>query len=36
VQALPTTYLINKNGDVVSVNLEGKELKENVKKLLEE
>lgn len=36
VQALPTTYLINKNGDVVSVNLEGKELKENVKKLLQE
>ncbi len=33
---LPTTYLINKNGDVVSIDLEGKELDENVKKLLEE
>lgn len=36
IQALPTTYLINKNGDVVSVDLEGKELEQNVKKLLEE
>ncbi len=33
---LPTTYLINKKGDVVSIDLEGKELDENVKKLLEE
>ena len=36
VQALPTTYLINKNGDVVSVDLEGKELEESIKKLLAE
>jgi thiol-disulfide isomerase/thioredoxin len=36
VQALPTTYLINKNGDVVSVNLEGKELEDSIRKLLEE
>jgi thiol-disulfide isomerase/thioredoxin len=33
---LPTTYLINKNGDVVSIDLEGKELDESVKKLLQE
>ncbi|HLG40235.1 MAG TPA: TlpA disulfide reductase family protein [Chitinophagaceae bacterium] len=33
---LPTTYLINKKGDVVSIDLEGKELDEEVKKLLEE
>ena len=36
IMALPTTYLINKKGDVVSIDLEGKELDENVKKLLEE
>ena len=36
IYQLPTTYLINKNGDVVSIDLEGKELDENVKKLLEE
>jgi len=33
---LPTSYLINKKGDVVSVDLEGKELEESVKKLLQE
>jgi thiol-disulfide isomerase/thioredoxin len=33
---LPTSYLINKNGDVVSVDPEGKELDESVKKLLQE
>jgi thiol-disulfide isomerase/thioredoxin len=33
---LPTSYLINKKGDVVSIDLEGKELDENVKKLLKE
>ena len=36
ISQLPTTYLINKRGDVVSIDLEGKELDENVKKLLEE
>jgi thiol-disulfide isomerase/thioredoxin len=33
---LPTSYLINKKGDVVGIDLEGKELEETVKKLLEE
>lgn len=33
---LPTSYLINKKGDVVSVDPEGKELEESVKKLLQE
>jgi thiol-disulfide isomerase/thioredoxin len=33
---LPTSYLINKKGDVVSIDPEGKELDEAVKKLLEE
>ena len=33
---LPTTYLINKKGDVVSIDLDGKELDEKVKALLEE
>jgi hypothetical protein len=36
VQALPTTYLINKKGDVVSVDLDGKELEDNIRKLLAE
>ena len=36
ISQLPTTYLINKKGDVVSIDLEGKELDANVKKLLEE
>ena len=34
ISQLPTTYLINKKGDVVSIDLEGKELDENIKKLL--
>jgi thiol-disulfide isomerase/thioredoxin len=33
---LPTTYLINKNGDVVSIDLDGKELEESIRKLLVE
>ncbi|HEY6502524.1 MAG TPA: TlpA disulfide reductase family protein [Chitinophagaceae bacterium] len=33
---LPTSYLINKKGDVVSIDPEGKELEESVKKLLKE
>jgi thiol-disulfide isomerase/thioredoxin len=36
ISQLPTTYLINKNGDVVSIDPEGKELEESVKKLLKE
>src|SRR5262245_47516824 len=36
ISQLPTTYLINKKGDVVSIDLEGKELEESVKKLLQE
>jgi thiol-disulfide isomerase/thioredoxin len=36
VSVLPTTFLINKNGDVVSIDPEPKELEESVKKLLEE
>ena len=36
IDYLPKTYLINKKGDVVSISLEGKELEENVKKLLQE
>ncbi|MBC7949229.1 MAG: TlpA family protein disulfide reductase [Chitinophagaceae bacterium] len=36
VYQLPTSYLINKKGDVVSIDLEGKELEENVKRLLQE
>jgi thiol-disulfide isomerase/thioredoxin len=36
IYQLPTSYLINKKGDVVSIDLEGKELDGNVKKLLEE
>jgi len=31
---LPTSYLINKNGDIVGIDLEGKELEEMVKELL--
>jgi thiol-disulfide isomerase/thioredoxin len=34
ISQLPTTYLINKKGDVVSIDPEGKELEESVKKLL--
>jgi thiol-disulfide isomerase/thioredoxin len=33
---LPTTFLINKKGDVVSVDLDGKELEESLEKLLQE
>jgi thiol-disulfide isomerase/thioredoxin len=33
---LPTSYLINKNGDVVSVDLEGKALEKKIKELLAE
>ncbi len=33
---LPTSYLINRNGDVVSIDLEGKELEEKIKELLKE
>ena len=36
ISQLPTTYLINKKGDVVSIDLEGKELEESVKQLLKE
>ena len=36
VYALPTSYLINKNGDVVGIGLEGKELERTVEKLLKE
>jgi thiol-disulfide isomerase/thioredoxin len=36
IYQLPTSYLINKSGDVVSVDPEGKELEESVKKLLRE
>ena len=36
IMALPTTYLINKKGDVVNIGLEGKELDENIRKLLDE
>ena len=33
---LPTSFLINKKGDVVSIDPEGKELEESLQKLLEE
>jgi thiol-disulfide isomerase/thioredoxin len=36
VNALPTSYLINKNGDVVGIGLEGKELEKALEKLLKE
>lgn len=36
IYQLPTTYLINKRGDVVSIGLDGAELDEKVKSLLEE
>jgi thiol-disulfide isomerase/thioredoxin len=36
IYQLPTSYLINKKGDVVSIDPEGKELEESIKKLLEE
>jgi thiol-disulfide isomerase/thioredoxin len=36
ISQLPTSYLINKKGDVVSIDLEGKELDESVKQLLQD
>lgn len=36
IYQLPTTYLINKKGDVVSIDVEGKDLEEAIKKLLDE
>ena len=36
VYALPTSYLINKSGDVVGIGLEGKELEKALVKLLKE
>ena len=36
VSVLPTTFLIDKNGDVVSIDPDPKELEQSVKKLLEE
>jgi thiol-disulfide isomerase/thioredoxin len=36
IYQLPTSYLINKKGDVVSIDPEGKELEEAIRKLLEE
>ena len=36
VYALPTSYLINKNGDVVAIGLEGRELEKALEKLLNE
>jgi thiol-disulfide isomerase/thioredoxin len=36
VFALPTSYLINKQGDVVAISLEGKELEKTLEKLLKE
>lgn len=36
IYQLPTSYLINKKGDVVSIDPEGKELEDNIKKLLKE
>jgi thiol-disulfide isomerase/thioredoxin len=36
ITSLPTTFLINKKGDVVEINLEGKELERAVEKLLAE
>ena len=36
IYQLPTTYLINKKGDVVNIDLDGKQLDEKIKKLLEE
>ena len=36
VSVIPTTFLINKKGDVVGIDLEGHELEDAVKKLLQE
>jgi thiol-disulfide isomerase/thioredoxin len=36
ISAIPATFLINKKGDVVAIDLEGKELEKNIKDLLDE
>ncbi|MBL7741136.1 MAG: TlpA family protein disulfide reductase [Chitinophagaceae bacterium] len=36
IYQLPTSYLINKKGDVVSIDPEGKELEDSIKELLKE
>jgi thiol-disulfide isomerase/thioredoxin len=36
ISALPTTFLINKKGDVVAIDLEGRELENQIKDLLDE
>jgi thiol-disulfide isomerase/thioredoxin len=36
ISEIPTTFLINKKGDVVAIDLEGKELEAQIKSLLEE
>jgi peroxiredoxin len=35
VNEIPSTFLLNKNGEVVAVNLEGKELEDEIKGLLQ-
>jgi len=36
ISVLPTSFLINKKGDVVAIDLEGKELEKVIKELLQE
>lgn len=36
ISQLPTTFLINKKGDVVAIDLEGKELEQSIQQLLKE
>ena len=36
ISVLPTTFLINKKGDVVAIDAEGKELEKEIKDLLQE
>ena len=36
ISVLPTTFLINKKGDVVAIDLEGKELEQSIGRLLKE
>lgn len=36
VTVIPTTFLINKKGDVVAIDLEGKKLEEAIQRLLQE
>jgi thiol-disulfide isomerase/thioredoxin len=36
ISVLPTSFLINKKGDVVAIDLDGKELEKVIKKLLQE